>query len=191
MKNQFLFEKIFTPTHISLLKGDELKSTTLIQDEFSDLVDVMRKSKYIDLKPINDLMSLFWRLVGNKVCPAAISDSVPSLSFYCEIRANKSMAVIICPEKWHDMLIADAHYQMGAMVFAASQAKDYWNNKFIVEKKEIIEKRAYSFEAELLNFFAKTVVGFKPNDYQKHVIEKYPEGIKSCDLHYIGKDFPC
>ena len=189
MKNQFLFEKIFTPSHISSLKGDELKSTTLIQDEFSDIVDVMRKNKFIDLKPINDLMTLFWRLVGNMICPVAIADSVASLSFYCEIKADKRMAVIILPEKWHDILIADTHYQMGAMVFAASQAKDYWNDKFIEGKKEEVLERAYSSEAELLHYFANTVLGFKPNDYQKYVMKKYPEGMKSSNLHYLGRAY--
>ena len=188
MKNQFLFEKIFTPSHISSLEGEELKSLTLIQDEFSDIVDVMRKNKYIDLKSINELATLFWRLVGNRICPVAISDVVPTLSFWCEIKPDKRCAFILLPEKWHDILIENPHYQMGAMIFAASHAKDYWNDKYLEGRQQVLD-RAFSSEAELLHHFSKNVLGFKPNDYQKQIMDKYPKGMKSCEHHYVGKEF--
>ena len=185
--DDFLFNKIFNPTHISSLEGEELKSSKLIQDEFTDIVDMLRKDKHIKLSPINDLMALFWDLVGNKVCPAAMAN-VPTLSFWCEIHNNKSAAFVIMPENWHDMLVENPHYQMGAMVFAASHAKDYWNEKYVQGEKGVLQ-RAYSFESELLHYFKANVEGFKPNEYQTKIMAKFPLGIKSCDSHYLGKEY--
>jgi hypothetical protein len=195
MDSSFLLHNLFQPRNIDSLadeKGSddpEFKKYMLMQEEFSDLVDVMRKDKWLPLPSINTLMTLFWRVVGNKVTPVAMTPNVPSLSFWCEIRGGRSIAVIMMPKNWHDMLVQNAHMQMGAMVFAASQAKDYWNHKFGISSRQEIHDRAWSSEAELLHYFARTAPDFKANDYQQKLMEKYPKGIASVDTHYVGREY--
>ena len=195
MENQFLLHKIFNPVNIQSISD---KSGTddpfflqmkLMQDEFSDLVDVMKTHEYVSNPAINRLMKLFYLLVGNKITPVAINDAVPTLGFWCEVKRGRSLAVIMLPPNWHKMLREDAYMQMGAMVFAASQSKDYWNNRFIPDEKETIHKRAWSYESELLHYFARTSPKFKPNEYQKTIMADYPNGIASIDGHYEGREF--
>ena len=192
----FLFEKIFGEAkHIDSLKnesGEEdpfYKSNKLMEQEFSDLVDVMRQHKWLPLPRINTLMSLFWRLVGNKISPVAMTTAVPTVSFWCEIRQGRSIALILVPQNWHDMLVADPHYQMGALAFAASQSKDYWNHKFRPGTSQEVKHRAWSYEAELLHYFSKTVPHFKPNEYQQKIMSEYPAGIDSVASHYEGRGY--
>lgn len=203
----FLLHTVFQPKNLEqwgkeagVADDPFYKSCKLMEAEFSDLVDVMRQEKWLPLPQVNGLMSLFWRLVGNRIAPAAMT-GVPTVSFWCEMQQRnfipRSIAVIMVPEKWHDMIVADAHTQMGALVFVASQAKDYWNHKFLPGpgqtpeqcKKECLD-RAWSHEAELLHYFQRTVPDFKPNDYQKHVMEKYPYGVfESIDMQYCGREY--
>ena len=57
-----------------------------------------------------------------------------------------------------------------------------------LSKKEIHD-RAWSSEAELLHYFARTAPDFKANDYQKKIMEKYQKGIESVDAHYVGREY--
>ena len=106
------------------------------------------------------------------------------------------MAVVMCPENWYEQLRADPHMQMGALAYVASQAKDYWNHKFITlpgedaqKKKKEVHDRAWSNEAELLHYFQRTAPNFNPNDYQKHVMGKYPLGTLSVPHNYVDRDY--
>lgn len=195
MDNPFLLHTLFQPKHIDSLAAElgsddpVFKKHKLMESEFSDLVDVMRQDKWLPLPAVNTLMTLLWRIVGNKVAPVAMNPNVPTLSFWCEIQRSRSLAVIMIPDNWHDMLVEDTHMQMGAMVFAASQAKDYWNHKFVPSSKKDVHDRAWSAEAELLHYFARTAPDFKANDYQMKIMEKYPKGIASVDAHYVGREY--
>lgn len=193
----FFLHSVFQPQHIDSLATEVgldnpvyLKHK-LMESEFSDLVDVMRQYKWLPLPTVNKLMTLLWRIVGNKIAPVAMNPKIPTLSFWCEIQRNRSLAVIMIPDNWHDMLVEDSHMQMGALVFAASQAKDYWNHKFApttISKQEIHD-RAWSSEAELLHFFARTAPDFHANAYQNKIMERYPNGILSVDTHYEGREY--
>jgi len=199
MESPFLLHTLFQPKNMDSLAADlgsddpVYKKHKLMESEFSDLVDVMRQNKWLPLPSINALMTLLWRVVGNHIAPVAINPNVPTLSFWCEFRSVDpiaSLAVIMIPDNWHDMLVEDAHMQMGAMVFAASQAKDYWNHKFSPPNaKKEIHDRAWSSEAELLHYFAHTAPDFKPNDYQNKIMDKYPKGIASIEAHYVGREY--
>lgn len=176
------------------IDNPEFKKNKLMESEFSDLVDVMRKDNWLPLPAINTLMTLFWRIVGNNVTPVVMNPSVPTLSFWCEIHQsvghqNRSLATIMIPHNWHDLLVEDAHMQMGALVFAASQAKDYWNHKFPSSTKKEIHDRAWSYESELFHYFVRTSPGFKANSYQSKIMEEYPNGIASVDSHYVGREY--
>ena len=133
-------------------------------------------------------MNLFYQLVGSKVTPVAMTDGVSTLGFYCEKRNGNSLGVVFMPTLWSDMLRETPFVQMGAMVFVASQAKDYWNNKFGVDDKQIILDRACAFEAEFLHYLlCQTDRKFEPTDYQKQILSKFPDGIASCSSVYEGR----
>lgn len=195
-EQSFLFEKFFQDRKTLEQMGQELGTDNpefiknkLMETEFSELVDVMRNPEHLPLPSINALMTLFWRLVGNKISPVAMTDAVPTLSFWAEIRGGRTLAFILCPIKWYEMLREDPHYQMGALVFAASQSKDYWNHQMLPHTRKAVKDRAWSSEAELLLYFARTSPKFKPNEYQQKIMQEYPLGIKSCSDHYIGRDY--
>lgn len=195
MKKQFILHRIFNPKNIQSLEEEMgtndpfFLKIKLIQDDFTDLVSVMKKYEYFSNPSINELMSLFYLLVGNKISPVAVNDAVSALNFWCETTNRQSLSVVMLPLNWHEMLIEDAYMQMGAMVFAASQSKDYWNNRFIPDEKKEIHKRASSYEAELLHYFLRNSNDFKPNEYQKKIMNNYPNGIASVDSHYEGREF--
>lgn len=192
----FLFEQVFKDIK-NLAKMEEnegednaeVKKLKLTESEFSDLVDVLRQNKYTQLPSINALLELFWRLVGNKISPLAMTN-VKSMSLWAECRGNNdSVAFVLIPFNWHDMLVADPFMQMGAMAYTASKAKDYWNYKFVPGSEQVIEDRARSYEAELLHFFSKNAPKFVANDYQKEIMKHYPDGMMSEISHYESRAF--
>lgn len=133
-------------------------------DAFTAMVDKLRTSSYIDLQPINELAGLFWNLVGNQVSPVAISTGVPTLSFWCEIRQESSLAVVLCPPNW--------------------------NRKFEPGNSKEVRKRAWSYEAELLRYFEQNALDFEPNEYQQHILREFPQGIASAShLHYQSRPY--
>jgi hypothetical protein len=138
-------------------------------------------------------MALFWELVGNRICPTAIS-FVPTLSFWAEARDGELIAFILCPQNWVQMVKADPIMQLGGLVFNASKAKDYWNQKVpgLTDTDEDSMERCWSYEAEYLNYVSALKPSFAPNDYQKKVMDKYPNGLRSArpGVHYHSRPFP-
>ena len=195
MDEPFLFEKLFRHQKIEDLgESDLYKKSKLMETEFTNLVDLMREERYLPLPSINNLVTLLWRIVGNRIAPVAMAQSVSTLSFWCEMQQKngvpRSIAIILMPENWHDMLVKNPHEQMGAIVFAASHAKDYWNHKFLPPNTPIEAKeRAWSNESELLHYFSRNVPNFKPTEYQFHIMQKYPLGTKSVASNYVGRKY--
>lgn len=200
----FIFDQVFKPQNLEAFGNEQgredptYKRLKQMESNFTRLVDVMRAEATLPLPRINTLMSLFWRLVGNKISPVVMSvdGGPPTLGFWCEIRDNKSMAVVMCPKDWDRQLQTGPLMQMEALVFAASQAKDYWNHKFIpmpwenvAQNKKEVHERAYSNEAELLHYFQRTVPNFTPNEYQQKVMADFPLGTFSISHNYVGRDY--
>lgn len=186
-----LYQKLFNPEHIENLSKDDPRYSAgkAFEVKFTTMVEGMMDPSQLPLPAINSLMRLFWRLVGNKIVPSAMG-GVPTLSFFAEIRSHKSAGMVICPEDWLDKVQEDPYYQMGALVFAASQAKDYWNHKFVPGSRNEIHARAWSYEAEWLHFLAATdPAGFKPNAYQQKIMNEYPQGIASEPSNYEGREY--
>lgn len=190
MTAQFVFEKVFQSVHVDTLPHTDpyYQMGKATEVSFTNMVDLMRDPARLPLPSVNKLMALFWNLVGNRITPTGIT-KVPTLSFWAEIRNDRSIAMILCPEWWHLSLAKEPYFQMGALVFAASQAKDYWNHKFLPGSREEVKARSLSYEAELLHYFAKDAPDFKPNDYQKDVMAAYPNGLASVSSHYEGRDY--
>jgi hypothetical protein len=142
---------------------------------------------------LKDSLNLLWDLVGNRVVPVAATNAVASMHFMAEGKSadfSDSRAFILLPETYLMMVTTDSPMQVGAMAFIASKAKDYWNHR--LDGKT--EKRAFSMEAQiLLDMFEEYPQleerGY-PNEYQKKVLAKYPEGIESAlDAHYKTRPF--
>jgi len=148
------------------------------------LVDVLKKPQFTPNKRINDLAALGWDLIGNNITPCAIAER-PNVAFMAEVinpaNPKSQKAVIFVPTDFKKRCDEDAIYYIGAMVFAMSQARDFWNNRIVrVENSQIIDgrkdcnERAKFFESEFL-WMVKNITEQEPrfNDYQKELMEKY------------------
>lgn len=186
MATKFLIEQIFDIKHRQETDDPSVK---LAEDEFTDLVVYLSNSKYISSPSITDLMRLFYNLVGSKKTPVGMTESVESLSFYLEKMKEASIAFVLMPFAWSQILRNNPFLQMGAMVFVASQCKDYWNNRLTVDTKQVILDRAMAHEAEVLHLFQKNFTNFDPTEYQKSVMQKFPSGLNDCTSLYDGKPF--
>ncbi len=189
MSDRFIFETIFNPKNIkSLSDQDPLYIfAKQLEVEFTELVDLMRDPNRLQIPLINELMTLFWHLVGDKITPTAITE-VHQMYFFAEVYATKSIGLVLCPENWCETLKSNPHYQMGAMVFCASQARDYWNHKY-PDLEGTNMNRAKAYESELLHWFAKNAESFQPNDYQQIIMECFPQGISATNLQYSGRGY--
>jgi len=168
----------------------------LLEVTFTELVDRLRNPQTFPNPRINGLMSIFWRLVGNHIVPSSVMPSIPTMSFWCEVKnGTDMMATIICPADWPQRLQKEPHMQMGAMVYNASKAQDYWNLRIpgLNEDQKDNHFRAMAWESELYRQFLKDDPGFTPNEYQQTVLEKFPNGLDSEDakvLVYESRPFP-
>lgn len=161
------------------------------------LVNILRKSALTPNKRINDLAGLGWDLIGNEITPCAIS-SVSQVSFTFEITTESERAGILVPVDFAARCEKDTVFCLGAMTFAISQARDFWNDKIvwiedgkIVDGRQKTQERATAYESEFL-FVAKKMGYIKFNKYQLKVMEGFPKGLDSRpDLWYRKKEIPC
>jgi hypothetical protein len=188
--SDFIFQKFFDQaSKIEDLSGDQFGNAKAIEGMFTALVAEMKKPESIPLPNINKLMDLYWNLVGNKICPTAITDSVPSLSFWGEMKDLDSVAFILAPPNWLHQLCENPSMQLGALIFTASQARDYWNNLMPSEEK-FMRQRAWAYESEFLHYWQEQNKDWKPNEYQANVMKEYPKGIDTdSSLQYQSRKY--
>jgi hypothetical protein len=154
---------------------------------FTDMVGAMKDDGLLPLPPINNLMSLFWDLVGHKVVLTGMTTMVTTLSFMAERNNGKTLGVVLCPPGWTKIVAKNPIYQMGGMVFVASQARDLYNDRITDPN---VLKRARSHEAEFLLWAGHSVSGFDPCKYQRKVLEEFPKGLASATgMLYESKVF--
>jgi len=196
-----LFERIFN--EIQSVDGDADPNSSkfgmgvIAGKAFESMLAQLRNTDHplsvIKSPVLKDALDLLWDLVGHKVVPVAATNAVASVHFFAEGKSkdfSDSRAFILLPEAYCLMCSTDTPMQMGAMAFIASKTKDYWNRRLDANT----EKRAFSMEAQLLkDMFEEFPIleerGF-PNEYQKKVLKKYPDGIESAlDAHYKTRPF--
>jgi len=193
MEEDTLFSKIFgaaadlrklpaeeTSPEIGRLRRQSLE----IEELFTQIVDSLRNPLFTPLPPINDLMRLFWDLVGRKITPNIITtDPLSGINFWAEIKGNHRFASVICPQNWGEMVRVDPIMQFGGLVSVASKAADYYSGKFErgVYREQHVQQRAYGYEAEYLRFIRSLNIGWEPNEYQSKVLHAYPNGLDSVD----------
>lgn len=126
-------------------------------------------------------MRLFFRLVGNKVTPTALTNEpLEALHVWIESQKNGSKCcIILVPVEWPKICEKDPFMQLGGMVYTASKCADYWHGKLQTQEDGVaLEMRARAYEAEYL-LMLSTLIKFKPNSYQKKVLEQFPLGLAS------------
>jgi len=196
-----LFEKLFgnpefvedLPVTETTLQNARIRAKVInLGDMFTSMVHVLRSDPMLP-EPVRKMGALMWDLVGHRVTPVACGPNVASMHFYVEIpKQGKSVACIMCPPNWMDLVEKDVFMQFGALVSIGSQARDYYNKR-MTDGREAVISRAYALEAEYLHSIQSHpwVGWFKPNDYQQHVMKEYPKGLASLKpgLWYESKPF--
>jgi hypothetical protein len=192
-KERFLFDQIFKdkiPKVEDLPSQDSLRRRSeLITVMFDAGVDTLRNKDTFPNREVNDLMILFWQLVGNKVTPAAVMTGLESMSFWGEIKGVESIAFVLVSERFPELCVEDASMQLGALVFNASKARDYYNGK--LANFEEVQKRALAYEAEyLLTLRGHWPKSFTPNEYQSQILATYPNGLASLPRELLYQSLP-
>lgn len=165
---------------------------------FTYLVDVLREPKTFPDPHINRLMRLTWRLVGNKVIPAAVMGGIPSIHFYYEKSAGTPFGMFAVPMHWARACVLDRVMSIGGLIWASSMARDSWNGRWTLgypdeAKMEAevvnVHHRAKAFESQYLHVMALRET-FKPNEYQRQVMDAYPDGVGSVSrINYEGRPY--
>lgn len=184
-KNRFLFHQIFgenPPNVKDLPKGDETrKQAEAATFYFDSCVDYLREQ--FPNQGINALTTNLWRAVGNKITPAGITPNIPTLSFYAEIKPQSIATAVLVPSRWSEMVELDTNYQLGAVVFVASQVQDFTQAVFSRDFSKFADRqavitRSQQWEAEYLLTLQIIDPSAKLNDYQQQILTKFPRGIK-------------
>jgi hypothetical protein len=168
-----------------------LPEATMIGNQFASMVDFLRDKKFPNIH-IRELMDLIYNLVGSKMVPVGVVE-VETVSFMAEVKHGEKTGLILIPPKFLELCKENITMQFCALVFAGSQARDFYNDEMKKGGKysrKVIIDRAFYYEAELL-LLLKDEAGFIPTDYQKGVLEKYPKGLDSMpdELKYESKPF--
>lgn len=161
---------------------------------FDTLVDTLREPKSFPNPRINELVKLMWRLIGNRVIKVALNtevgDKMPGAAFSVIGNADAMEGIIWLPTQYAQMCVHDRIFHMGGICFCASQCRDFYNGKIPGNRdQKDDQKRALAYEAEFLHTIAQSEL-FQPNDWQREVMELYPNGIASVqNLLYKRKEF--
>jgi len=198
-----IFSKIFgepmyvedmPSTDTTLTMAQMRENAILVGNKFSFYIDLIRRTPFLGERICN-LGKLIWGLVGNRIIPAAISDTPMNTIAFCgEGRrqdggiTDGKFAAFIIPPTWLELVAKDPFMQCGAVIFTSSQARDYYNGH--MHLSDTIT-RAYAFEAEALHRMQNAEESWTPNKYQKAVMQKYPQGIDSLPpgLWYESKPY--
>lgn len=193
MLKEFIAEQQSLPQTKDLSIEDFLRLTTMA---FDTGVDFLRDANKFRNRQINDLVTLLWRLVGNKVTPIVLDQwGVPSLSFLAIENGAKGMTpLIIIPTNYLDQVRQDPINQLGGITFMASQCRDFISGVLNKHNSDSVNKRSMGYEAETLltvQTMAKAEkVPFVWSAYQKTVLADYPLGLKSLPHGMIYPTMP-
>ncbi len=147
---------------------------------FTDGVDVLRS--LIPNERVRALSRVVWDLIGNKRALVALGPDVPTLSFTAMRLQDTVKGIVLIPKQWPQMVEEDTSFmQLGAILFVGVQVVDFHNDRLIGDPGAKARSRAY--EAELLHTLARTLPSWKPNDYQRQILDSYPEGLDSKGIY--------
>lgn len=159
---------------------------------FDAAVDALRST--FPNRHINELVTLMWRLIGNQMILSA-SGPVPTLSFTALGHSLEDLqAVVLIPPKWPESVANNYYFELGGLVFVASQCRDWYNGRLKVTPNSLgspeVVRRAYCYEAEYLLTLLGQVPDYQLNKYQRQVLEGAPKGVASMGgLAYESRPF--
>ena len=112
-----------------------------------------------------------WDVFHYRYVVAAVGPPVKSVTF----AVLNHQAMVILPPDWEEMILGDTLMQLGGIIYAGSQAIDYYNGLFapgVITKasRDVILQRSKNYEAEYLRMLSTD----KLNDYQKKVLKECP-----------------
>ena len=142
---------------------------------FTGGVDVLRS--IVPNDRIRDLGRVVWDLVGHKQVLVAIGPDVPSLSFTVMQIKELCQAIVLIPKQWPKMVEDDPFMQLGAILFVGAQAVDFYNDRLLGD--DGAQRRWQAYEAELLHSLKVTLPSWKPNEYQREILARFPDGLDS------------
>jgi hypothetical protein len=176
----------FTNENDKSLPQDMTAAVGKVVSLIDDGVAMMMTPVLTPNKSINKLMTLFWRLVGNKVTPTALTNEpLNALHVWIEVqKGGEKCCIVLVPVNWPEICKKDPFMQLGGMVYTASKCVDFWHGK--LQKKEdgiALEKRARAYEAEYL-LLLSSLTKFKPNEYQQKLLEQFPLGLASLEEEF-------
>jgi hypothetical protein len=150
---------------------------------FTDGVDVLRASPN---DRISALARVVWDLIGHKQIQVVIGPDVQSLTFTCMQLRGVLQGFVLVPKRWPEMIKADAFMQSGALLFVGAQLVDFHNDRLINEASTGVyadaPPRWYAYEAEFLRTIKQLLPDWAPNEYQRKLMEEYPDGLDSAGV---------
>ena len=145
---------------------------------FTGGVDVLRS--IVPNDRIRSLARVVWDLVGHKQVLVAIGPDVPSLSFTVMQINELHQAIVLIPKDWPKMVTGDPFMQLGAILFVGAQAVDFYNDRLIGDSGA--RCRWHAYEAELLRTLTTLLPRWQPNEYQREVLKRCPDGLDGKDV---------
>lgn len=140
---------------------------------------------------VNALMKRVWHLIGSKTTPTVLAP-VATASVAAIRVADGVKFVILIPFEWPMLVDSDPTMAFGALVFCGSQALDHYNDRLVGQQDEAVA-RARTHEAEFLSTLRAMAGGWTPNEYQRKVLDTYPQGTRTpsvAGLLYQSKPVP-
>jgi hypothetical protein len=171
-----LANALFKFEHVDTMPASDpiREAGVLCGDMFTGLVDILRSPSFPNPR-INRLMTLVWRLVGNRIVNAAIMPGVEKLHFYIEKTGDKKIGFYACPMKWVQQAIDRPYYTQSGLVWA-SMCCDFFHDQIYSGRKLML--RAQAWEAEYI-LTQRQRDDYWLDDYQKSVMRRFPSGIDS------------
>lgn len=171
-----LFDFMFTHEQF-LTEGDPLKThLNSVTTMFDYLIDFLRTD--FPNKEINQLCTLAWRLIGNRVVNVAMGLPIPTNFGFAIIGSlEHPIPVVAIRADWLPFASNNRTMGLGAICLAASQCRDFYNGKILTERDRS-NSRGHMYEAEMLLTLAQHE-DFQPNEWQTQILQQFPKGLES------------
>lgn len=204
-----LIEKLFGETLYldDLPDGEDKQTGKGVEVLFTSMVELLSSFEGCPSNSINSLLILLWNLCHYKIVMQASVDwsiisqvmNLPvdsAFAFICEKQGDKEVPIVLVNKDLVKLFKERPIYHCGGMVFVASQCRDFYNGKLfetsnLQQNYDRTRARSLSYEAEfLITMKYNTPLGipFSLDDYQKWVLNKYPDGLKSLPKECVYKD---
>lgn len=139
---------------------------------FTGGVDTLRS--IVPNDRIRTLARVIWDLVGHKRVLVVLGADVPSLSFTVMLRNTVHQGLVLIPKIWPQMVEHDPFMQLGAILFVGAQVVDFYNERLLDSTGRA---RWEAYEAELYRALVQMLPSWKPNEYQREILDLYPDGL--------------